>query len=81
MQHSFVRFALRGLGWAIWPLPPYDARCLLVDLESLADRRKVTREDNSYSRKRNARLITFFHRTNYGKFQPLNNAIMNFNYY
>jgi hypothetical protein len=30
--------------------------------------------------RRNARLITFFHRTNYGKFEPLNNAIMNFNY-
>jgi hypothetical protein len=35
---------------------------------------------NSYLRRRNARLIKFFHRTNYDKFEPLNNAILNFNH-
>jgi hypothetical protein len=34
-----------------------------------------------YSIRRNAGLLTFFHRTNYGKFEPVNNAIINFNRY
>jgi hypothetical protein len=35
-----------------------------------------------YSRQwRNAALVTFFHRTNYGRFKPVNNAIINFNKY
>jgi hypothetical protein len=34
-----------------------------------------------YSKRRNAGLLTFFHRTNYGRFQPVNNAIINFNKY
>jgi hypothetical protein len=38
-------------------------------------------EDNPYARRRYARLVQYFHRTNYGKFEPLNNAIMNFNQY
>jgi hypothetical protein len=33
-------------------------------------------DGNSYSRRRNTGLITFFHRTNYGKFE-----LLNFNYY
>jgi hypothetical protein len=33
-------------------------------------------DGNSYSRRRIARFITFFHRTNYGKFE-----LLNFNYY
>jgi hypothetical protein len=35
--------------------------------------------DNPYARKRNARLMPFFHRTNYGKFEPLNSTLLNFN--
>jgi hypothetical protein len=29
-----------------------------------------------YSRRRNAGLVTFVHRTNYGRFKPVNNAII-----
>jgi Reverse transcriptase (RNA-dependent DNA polymerase) len=104
IQHNFLRFALRLLGWTVNPLPPYDCRCALLGLDSLEDRRTVSSallirdllcgridspsltgllrfEDNPYARRRNARLVQFFHRTNYGKFEPLNNAIMNFNQY
>jgi hypothetical protein len=38
-------------------------------------------EEIPYSRRRNAGLLTFFHRTNYGRFEPVNNAIINFNKY
>jgi hypothetical protein len=38
-------------------------------------------EEIPYSRRRNAGLLTFFHRTNYGRFEPVNNAIINFNRY
>jgi hypothetical protein len=38
-------------------------------------------ENNPYTRRRNAKIVPFFHRTNYGKFEPLKNAIMNFNRY
>jgi Reverse transcriptase (RNA-dependent DNA polymerase) len=104
IQHNFVRFALRGLHWTHQPLSPYDARCLLLSLEILVDRRKVAAalfvrdilcdkidstylasllcfEDNPYSRRRHAKLMSFFHRTNYGKHEPLNNAIGHFNHY
>jgi hypothetical protein len=32
--------------------------------------------DVPYSRRRNAGLLTFFHRTNYGRFKPVNNALI-----
>jgi hypothetical protein len=38
-------------------------------------------EDTPYSRRRNAKLMVFFHRYDYGKFEPLNKAIMIFNEY
>jgi hypothetical protein len=38
-------------------------------------------EDTPYSRRRNAKLMVFFHRYDYGKFEPLNKAIMIFNGY
>jgi hypothetical protein len=40
-------------------------------------------EEVPYSRRRNAGLMTFFHRTttNYGRFDPVKNAIINFNKY
>jgi hypothetical protein len=85
-------------------LPAYDARCLLIGLEVLSDRRIVASalfarnilvgrvdcpdlalmlrfEEVPYSRRRNAGLMTFFHRTNYGRFELVNYAIINFNQY
>jgi hypothetical protein len=41
MQHNFIRYAVRQLPWRVWPLPAYDARCLLMGLEVLSDRRIV----------------------------------------
>jgi hypothetical protein len=38
-------------------------------------------EEVPHSRRRNAGLMTFFHRTNYGRFEPVNNAIINLNKY
>jgi hypothetical protein len=84
--------------------PAYDARCLLIGLELISDRRIVANapfardilvgrvdcpdlalmlkfEEVPYSRRRNAGLMTFFHRTNYDRFEPVNNAIINFNKY
>jgi hypothetical protein len=40
IQHNFIRFALRGLGWTTHPLPPYESRCLLLGLEVLSNRKK-----------------------------------------
>ena len=40
VQRSFVRFALRRLPWRNYPLlPPYEARCKLIELDTLANRR------------------------------------------
>jgi hypothetical protein len=38
-------------------------------------------ENTPNSRRRNAKLMVFFHRCDYGKFEPLNKAIMVFNEY
>jgi hypothetical protein len=104
IQHNFIRFALRGLGWTAQPLPPYKSRCLLLGVEVLSDRRKITAalfvrdilcrriesvyladllrfESNPYPRRRNARLVDFYHRTNYGQNEPVNKAILIFNEY
>lgn len=40
VQKQFLLFALRKLRWTVFPLPPYDARCMLISLESLAKRRE-----------------------------------------
>jgi hypothetical protein len=37
MQHNFIRYAVRLLPWRVWPLPAYDARCLLIGLDVLSD--------------------------------------------
>jgi hypothetical protein len=102
IQHNFVRFGLRGLRWTT--LPSYEARCVLVGLDSLEDRRMLASamfvrdllcgridsahlasmlrfEVNPYSRRRNVKLVPFFHRRAYGKYEPVNNAILNFNWY
>jgi hypothetical protein len=41
VQHNFIRYAVRRLPWRVWNLPAYDARCLLIGLEVLSDRRIV----------------------------------------
>jgi hypothetical protein len=39
VQHNFIRYAVRRLPWGVWPA--YDARCLLIGIEVLSDRRIV----------------------------------------
>jgi hypothetical protein len=56
-----------------------DLLCGRVDSPLLAS--KLRFEQRPYASRRHAKLVPFFHRTNYGKFEPLNNAIMNFNHY
>jgi hypothetical protein len=106
VQHKFIRYAVRRrrLPWKVWPLPVYDARCLLIGLEVLPNRLIVASAlfawdilvgrvdcadfalmlrfaEVSYSRRRNAELLTFLHRTNHGRLEPVNNAIINFKRY
>jgi hypothetical protein len=58
------------------------ARNILVGRVNCADLALMLRfEEVPYSRRCNAGLLTFFHRTNYGRFEPVNNAIINFNKY
>jgi hypothetical protein len=38
-------------------------------------------EEVPYSKWRSVGLMTFFHRTNYGRFEPVNSTIINFNKY
>jgi hypothetical protein len=103
VQHKFISYAVRRLPWRVWPLPAYDAKCLLIGLAVLSNRRIVASalfardivvgrvdceglaimlrfQEVSYSRRRNAELLTFFHRTNYVRFETVNNAIINFKY-
>jgi hypothetical protein len=57
-------------------------RDLLVDkTDSLHLLFKLRFESNPYARRRNAKLLPYFHRTNYRRFEPLNNAIMSLNRY
>jgi hypothetical protein len=58
------------------------AREIVVDRVDCSDFALMLRfEEVPYSWGRNAGLMTFFHRTNYGRFEPINNAIINFNKY
>jgi Reverse transcriptase (RNA-dependent DNA polymerase)/Endonuclease-reverse transcriptase len=42
VQRRFIRYALRNLGWTdMYDLPPYEDRCALLRLETLAKRRSV----------------------------------------
>ena len=44
IQKRFLRFALRGLPWTnVFNLPAYEDRLLLLNLNSLSDRRKVAK--------------------------------------
>lgn len=56
-----------------------DLLCGRIDSPHLTS--KLRFEQRPYARRRHAKLVPFFHRTNYGKFEPLNNAIINFNRY
>jgi hypothetical protein len=104
VQYNFIRYAVRRMPWRVWPLPAYDARCLIIGLEVLSDRRIFTSalfaldilagridcvnlalmlrfEEVPYLRRCNAGLVKFFHRTNYDRLKPMNNAIININKY
>jgi hypothetical protein len=42
VQRTFIRFALRCLGWTdLHDLPPYDDRCALLHIDTLFKRRTV----------------------------------------
>jgi hypothetical protein len=56
-----------------------DILCERIDSVGLAPLLRF--ENVPYARRRNAKLVQFFHRRNYGKFEPVNNAIINFNKY
>jgi hypothetical protein len=92
----------RGLSWTTQPLSPYESKCLLLGLEVLSDRRKITAAlfvrdilcwwiESAYladllrfesnPRRRNARLMNFYHRKNYGQNEPESKAILIFNKY
>jgi hypothetical protein len=58
------------------------ARDILVGRVDCPDLALMLRfEKVPYSRWRNVGLMPFFHRTNYGRFEPVINAIINFNKY
>ena len=40
MQKQFLLYALRNLRWTSFPLPSYDERCRLIDIQSLKARRE-----------------------------------------
>lgn len=41
VQKQFLLYALRKLGWAVFPLPSYEARCMLIDIQTLKERREI----------------------------------------
>lgn len=40
IQKQFLLFALRKLGWTRLPLPSYEARCMLINIQTLKERRE-----------------------------------------
>jgi hypothetical protein len=40
VQKQFLLYALRKLSWTSFPLPSYEARCMLIDIQTLKERRK-----------------------------------------
>lgn len=40
VQKQFLLYALRKLNWTVLPLPSYEARCMLINLETLKQRRE-----------------------------------------
>jgi hypothetical protein len=58
------------------------ARDILIFRVDCADLALMLRfEEVPYSRRRNAGLLKFFHRTKYGRLESVNIAIINFNKY
>lgn len=39
IQKQFLLYALRKLGWTVFPLPSYEARCMLINIQTLKERR------------------------------------------
>lgn len=102
VQKQFLLFALRKLGWTRLPLPSYEARCMLINIQTLKKRREFAmvsfvndivshRIDsmtllsklNFYAPSRQLRSRSIFytnhHRTNYAKFEPLNQIMSVYN--
>jgi hypothetical protein len=77
----------------VWPLPAFDARCLLIGLDLLSHRRIVASalfvRDILVGRVDCADLtlmlrfeeVRYSRRTNYVRFEPVNNTTINFNKY
>jgi hypothetical protein len=42
VKRSFIRYALRSLGWDTYDLPPYEHRCALLRFDTLVKRRSIT---------------------------------------
>ena len=40
VQKQFMLYALRKLGWTALPLPSYKARCMLINIQTLKERRE-----------------------------------------
>ncbi|VDO10445.1 unnamed protein product, partial [Brugia timori] len=40
VQKQFLLYALRKLNWTSFPLPSYEARCMLINLQTLKERRE-----------------------------------------
>lgn len=40
VQKQFLLYALRKLGWTVFPLPSYEARCMLINIQTLKRRRE-----------------------------------------
>lgn len=40
VQKQFLLYALRKLGWTSFPLPSYESRCMLIDIQTLKKRRE-----------------------------------------
>ena len=41
VQKQFLLYALRKLGWSSFPLPPYESRCMLINIDTLKKRREI----------------------------------------
>lgn len=42
VQKQFLLFALRKLGWTRLPLPSYESRCMLINIQTLKERREFS---------------------------------------
>jgi hypothetical protein len=103
VQGKFIKYALRSLGWADpLNLPPYENRCRLIHLDTLAERRnkacvmfvfdvlsgkidappilaEIRLNVPSYRTRSSEFCHIDFHRKNYGKNEPITNAVRKFN--